>query len=383
MSLVNKMLRDLDARRAAPGERAALPAAVTPLAARQESPRGREIWLGALVASVALGVAWWWFAPAAPRTAVVVASPMATASTVPSPAAVPSAPSARDTVSGPAGDITLAPAGTRSVRPKPARVETQLRIDPDLAALPRERPASRGKPLPSVPPAPQAVAADAAVASAAPVRPVAAIAVKEEPAAESSINKQPRLPTAVERAEADYRRGLLAQRQGQKDEAAARYQAALAEHAGHAAARQSLAALLIELRRYDEADALLRKGVALPAVRLASALALARLMVERGQAAAALDLLLENAAAGERSADYQGFVAALLNRAGRHREAAERYQAAVQLAPNESRWWAGLGIALEAEGKPAEARAAYQKASGLPGLPAELALHIEQRLRQP
>ena len=31
MSLVNKMLRDLDARRVGDGERAALPAAVTPL----------------------------------------------------------------------------------------------------------------------------------------------------------------------------------------------------------------------------------------------------------------------------------------------------------------------------------------------------------------
>ena len=36
MSLVNKMLRDLDARRVGDGERAALPAAVTPLAAHQE-----------------------------------------------------------------------------------------------------------------------------------------------------------------------------------------------------------------------------------------------------------------------------------------------------------------------------------------------------------
>ena len=91
--------------------------------------------------------------------------------------------------------------------------------------------------------------------------------------------------------------------------------------------------------------------------------------------------MLGSAAAGERSADYQGFTAALLNRAGRHREAAEHYRAATKLAPNDGRWWAGLGIALDAEGKTTEAREAYQKASGLPGLPAELALHIEQRLR--
>lgn len=378
MSLVNKMLRDLDARRAAPGERAALPAAVTPLAARQAPRQGKAVWLGALLVAAA-AAAWWWFLPAAPPKLAVVASPAP-------PAAV--APTLAPAVAAVPPALTIAPADTTPAPPKPAPVEPELRIDPDLAVLPQERPAARGKPLPGAPPAPRAAAATPAVVAAvptSPVKPAAAVTAKEAPATESSINKQPRLPTAAERAEADYRRGVQAQRQGLKDEAAARYQAALAEYAEHAAARQSLAALLIELRRYDEAEALLRKGIGivLPAVRLASTLALARLKVERGQSAAALDLLLENAAAGERSADYQGFAAALLNRAGRQREAAERYQAATQLAPNDGRWWAGLGIVLDAEGKTAEARTAYQKASVLPGLPAELALHIEQRLRQP
>ena len=57
------------------------------------------------------------------------------------------------------------------------------------------------------------------------------------------------------------------------------------------------------------------------------------------------------------------------------------YLAATRLAPAEARWWAGLGIALDAAGKSAEAREAYQKAHGLPGLPPDLALHVDQRLR--
>jgi MSHA biogenesis protein MshN len=116
-------------------------------------------------------------------------------------------------------------------------------------------------------------------------------------------------------------------------------------------------------------------------VRLASILALARLKVERNQAPAALELLQKNAAAGESSAEYQGFAGALLNRAGRAAEAVERYQAAVRLAPGEARWWAGLGIALDSAGRTVEAREAYQKARALPGLPADLAQHIDQRLR--
>ena len=71
----------------------------------------------------------------------------------------------------------------------------------------------------------------------------------------------------------------------------------------------------------------------------------------------------------------------LLNRAGRSHEAVERYQAATRLAPSEARWWAGLGIALEADGQSATAHDAYLKARSLPGLPPELAAHVEQKLR--
>ena len=269
----------------------------------------------------------------------------------------------------------VAPASLRTNAPAPAALSS-LRMADALSAAP----AMPAKPEPKAPaiaakspqPSPQAVAA------AATARP----ALKEPPEpVESRIDKQVRLPSAVERAEADYRRGLLAQRQGNADGAAGSYRAALENYPEHAAARQTLAALLIDARRFDEAEELLRKGAELPSVRLASTLALARLKVERNQAGAALDLLLNNATSGERSAEYQGFAGALLNRVGRTAEAVEHYRAATRLAPNEGRWWAGLGIALDAAGKAPEAREAYQKARSLPGLPADLALHIEQRLR--
>ena len=199
--------------------------------------------------------------------------------------------------------------------------------------------------------------------------------------AAARIDKQVRVPSPAERAESEYRRGILAQRLGNAEEAAGSYRAALDDYPEHPAARQTLAALLIEAKRFDEAEELLRKGTELAPARLASTLSLARLKVERNQVPAALELLLKNAASGERSAEYQGFVGALLNRAERAAEAVERYQAATRLAPGEGRWWAGLGIALDAAGRGAEAREAYQKARALPGLPADLAQHIDQRLR--
>jgi len=348
MSLVNKMLRDLDARHAGEGDRAALPAAVTPLAARLEPGRSLSpLRLGAVLIAVGLSVAAWYGmqpgSPAAPPeapVAVVAATP------APSPVADTALPSLRL-----AGELSAAP--LIAAAPPP----TAVAIAPKVAELP---PVSVILPQPA---------------------PVVALPKVLPAPGEPRIDKQVRLPSAAERAEIEYRRGVLAQRQGNADDAAGSYRAALEGYPEHAAARQTLAALLIEAKHFDEADELLSKGTELAPVRLASTLALARLKVERNQASVALEVLQKNAAAGEGSAEYHGFTGALLNRAGRAPEAVERYQAATRLAPNEGRWWAGLGIALEAAGKGPEAREAYQKARTLPGLPADLAQHIEQRLR--
>jgi MSHA biogenesis protein MshN len=249
----------------------------------------------------------------------------------------------------------------------------------ELSVAPAAPPVPPRKPVAAAAKAPEP---PAAVAAAAPPRLPVTVLPKVPPlAGESRIDKQVRLPSPAERAEIAYRRGLLAQRQGSAEDAAGSYRAALEDYPEHAAARQMLAALLIEAKHLDEAEEILRKGTEMAPVRLTSTLALARLKVERNQAPAALELLQTNAVAGEHSAEYQGFAGALLNRSGRAPEAVERYQAATRLAPAEGRWWAGLGIALDAAGKSAEAREAYQKARTLPGLPADLAQHIELRLR--
>ena len=380
MSLVNKMLRDLDARHAG-GDRAALPPAVTPLAAHQKDSGGMPwLWVSLGLVVVALGAAVWFGAislkqPAAlpsvstPASEVPVAAP---ASVTPMVAAAPPAGSA---ATEPAVSAAPAPVGTSTdASPTTAAslAQTSLRLDVELSAKPMPAEGSARKPVAE--PKPSAGTTTA-------LRPaVDALTKLPRAATEASIDKQVRQPSPAERAEIDYRRGVLAQRQGNANEAVSAYRAALAEHPEHAAARQTLAALLIEAKRFDEAEELLRQGTELASVRMVSTLALARLKVERNQAPAALELLQKNAASGERSAEYQGFVGALLNRAGRAAEAVERYQAAARLAPGEGRWWAGLGIALDAAGKGPEAREAYLKARVLPGLPADLAQHAEQRL---
>lgn len=366
MSLVNKMLRDLDARRAGDGERAALPAAVTPLAAHREPSHALSpLWLGIALAAAGLGAATW-YAMQVRGSEPAVGTPVAAAPAAPPAPALAPAPASAPTESAAAS----APAIAGNATSPSLRMAAELSLSPAIVAAPPRKAATAPAKAPEPP-----------AATVPPVQPVTASPRVPPVSAEARIDKQVRLPSAQERAELEYRRGVLAQRQGDAEQAAASYRAALADYPEHAAARQTLAALLIEVKQFDDAEELLRKGTELAPVRLASTLALARLKVERNQAPAALELLQKHAAAGEGSAEYQGFAGALLNRAGRVAEAVERYQVATRLAPSEGRWWAGLGIALEAAGKGQEAREAYQKARTLPGLPADLAQHVEQRLR--
>lgn len=378
MSLVNKMLRDLDARRIDAGERAALPAAVTPLAARQEPSRfSPPLIVGALAFVTILG-------------AVVLNNAQVGRFAPPAvpvaPAALPAPPSGvAAVVAPPAAQVTDPVAATEPVRASapapdtidPASAPRTLRMADALSVMPASTVETTPKAM---------VAPKASERPSVPVtlpRQSVAVPVPKAPlvAADGRIDKQERLPSPAERAEAEYRRAVQTHRQGNLEQAVAGYRSALDDHPEHPAARQALAGLLIEARRFDEAEDVLRQGVELTPVRLASILALARLKVERNQMPAALGLLLDNAAVGENSADFQGFAGALLNRVGRAAEAVERYQAAVSLAPGETRWWAGLGIALDSAGRTAEAREAYQKARALPGLPADLAQYIDQRLR--
>lgn len=385
MSLINKMLRDLDARRGGEGERAALSAAVTPLAARREPSRLLPFLAigGLAIATVLGGVAWYGTQVGnqeIPRALAVAAAPPApktpAAPMPPAPAPSPATPGSQISVPGVA-PVPVDPLGGTPSASVASVAVTSLRLDDALLAAPPPIAEPSRKEEAVVPKAAERTGTHTVSSKTA-----GTTTAKSPPARpEAQIEKQLRLPSATERAETEYRRGLLIQRQGNPEEAAGIYRAALADYPEHAAARQSLAGLLIEAKRFDEAEDLLRKGTELAPVRLASTLALARLKVERNQVPAALELLQKNAASGERSAEYQGFSGALLNRAGRATEAVEHYQAATRLAPGEGRWWAGLGIALDAAGRATEARDAYQRARTLPGLPADLARHIEQRLR--
>ena len=146
--------------------------------------------------------------------------------------------------------------------------------------------------------------------------------------------------------------------------------------------RQALLGLYIRDGRREEAELLLDERLRLDAKQAGFALALARLQLERGASSDALATLQRSQSYAQASADYQAMLANAHARLGRHREAAERYEAAARLAPRNPVWLMGLGIELRTDNRPAEARAAFQQARELGGLSPQLAGFVEQQLRE-
>lgn len=195
------------------------------------------------------------------------------------------------------------------------------------------------------------------------------------------VAKEVRAPTPRERANAEYAKALAALNQGRTEPAASGLRAALAEDPTWAAPRQALLALLLEQRRFDEAEVLLRQGMAQNPQQVDLAVQLARLQVERKDFPAALETLRQAAPQAAGNADYLGLDAAVLQRLGRHREAAAAYAAGLRLAPQNGVWWMGLGISLEADGRIEEAGEAYRRARDSGALnPASLNF-VEQKLK--
>jgi MSHA biogenesis protein MshN len=109
---------------------------------------------------------------------------------------------------------------------------------------------------------------------------------------------------------------------------------------------------------------------------------LARLQAERGDTARAIATLQAGLEHAQGNAEYAAFLAALLQREGRHEEAIAQFQGALRQRPGAGVWWLGLGISLQAANQAAAAREAYRRANAAGNLHPELAAFADQRLKQ-
>lgn len=230
-------------------------------------------------------------------------------------------------------------------------------------------------PLPSSlrPSAKEVVVATAMPAVVAP-KPVA------EPQAADSAVPVKRV-SAVQQADAEFRRAAGLMQQGRITDALAGYEATLQIHAGHDAARQALVALLLEQKRVPEAERVLQDGLAIKPEHAGLAMTLARLQVEHGAQDTAVTTLEKSLPYNADKAELQAFLAALLQRQGRHKETVEHYQIALRSLPGNGLWQMGYGISLAALQRHEEARAAFKQALASGSLSPELRKFVQQKLK--
>ena len=383
MSLINKMLQDLERRHGA-AELAHPLAGGVQAAPGARAPGTRTVlWGAALVLGTsALAAAWTARAPHGGATAIAVLAPTAP---------VQSAATAR-AADAPAPEF-VPPAMPEIATAQPlASLASVTPITPITSMAPQARGGLGAPVLAPAQPEADTAAAPAVPAPAVLKKPSQPSAVHASAAADlhhtaslglaAAPDKPGKRFTSRQQVENLYKQALAQLQQGHGKDAQQSLQQILAQDADHAKARQLLASLLVEADALEAAAALLREGLQRSPGQAVFSMALARIQVELGNTDLAVETMAQGVQAAAAEPHYHAFYAALLQRAKRHDEAAQQYLLALRSDPAMPNWLVGVGIALQAVGKNRDAAEAFTRARDGGLLNTALMAFVEQRLRQ-
>ncbi|HVC11241.1 MAG TPA: tetratricopeptide repeat protein [Burkholderiales bacterium] len=408
MSLINKMLQDLDRRNApsAPGGE------IPPREVRAVlTSRERERWVvrALVIALIAAAVGWMaWVAfqlqlkPLATEKAMraaqshwQVAGPVrAPLSTAPLPRPTPAAPQVA-AQQQPAPSAPAAPPAAPQVaaRQQPApsappappldRPSTETFKLATSMAAPIQQPSAQRqtreqeRPSPARPPEPMPSTARYGEAAAP------AGEVQAQPAnATTRVEKREHHYSPLQRAQARFRRAIVLLNEGRVSEAEDGFIAALQIEPSYQPARQALVALLLDQQRIVDAQRVLQEGLALDPKQVQFATVLARILVGRTDYDGALAVLERAAPPAKGDAEFDMLLGTVLQRLSQHAKAVEAYRAAVRAVPGNGAAWVGLGISLETLARRAEALDAYHHALATNSLSGPVRNYVEQRIQQ-
>ena len=180
---------------------------------------------------------------------------------------------------------------------------------------------------------------------------------------------------------ADFYRDVLAfAKMGRLDKAQDALEAVLTVNPEHADARMTLVSNLVQQNRTHDALKVLREGLDIAPTEPKLASLYARLLVRLGKLEFALQPLKKAAPELANDPAYHAFIAAVSQRLGEHRAAADTYQHVLEYAPENGVWWMGMAISLEALDEDARAMKAYQRALEAPSLTSDLQRYVDKRL---
>jgi len=395
VSLINKMLKDLETRERASSSNASPKSTYEDLRpvsyVRSGTSSVRSLLMAILLVVMLAAGAFYFFGMGAGKDALIAALPFG--KSIPAPASVPVTPPSVE---------NIAPANPAAPAPQPVQEAASKTETAAVSVQTPLKPAAK-KEKPVAPPAPRVIeavpvpqVASKPAPEEAPTSPVASVAKpaaapKPTPRKEASIKQASAEPDKSvmekrdivigpqEQAEAHYREAAQFVTQGRAEDARATLYAALASYPAHHQARELLAAVALQGGRMQEAQELLTQGRKIAPDYLPFAQLLARINIEQGDEAQAIATLEGARAAGAHNADYLSFLAQLYQRAGRHAEAVKAYRETIAIRVDDARAWLGLGISLEATHDNTAAEA-FTRAIQLGGLDAKLAQYAQQRL---
>jgi len=363
MSLINKMLQDLEQRNdSAKGQPLAGEVRAVPVASANRS----AMLVGALLlVIVVLGIGWFLMRPKAPAptvSAVAMAPVVAPVSSPPAPAAAP-APIA-------------APSEQAATKPQPVTPPkaTQPAVAP-ARAKPEVNANATATPAQAVVKKPSKVVADPAQVTSKEAASFAA----SVPTAET--NGQKRF-SPQQQSDNLYKQAIAQLQQGKGNEATKGLRLALKASPENIKARQTLVDLLLEENNVEEATTLLSEGLKLAPEQSGFSMTLARLQLDAGDSQAAMVTLEQGLKAAGDEPQYNAFYAVLLQRAQRHEDAVRHFLVALRSDPMMPTWLVGIGISLQAQGNNAGAAEAFQRALDGGQLTPQLVQFVEQRLGQ-
>ena len=273
--------------------------------------------------------------------------------------------------------VTGAPSIPAAGLPQASHVPSVARVTAPAARPPRAHLARASRPAPrSFAPSTKVMVA------AAPVSAVRRLAARPHFVFRSqgtAISRRRAPLTALERAQAAYRHAVQALQAGHAGQARAACKVALRLNPKALPPALLLATLDLQGARLREAHDVLRAALEKHPQALPAAMLLAQVDLRRGQPASAAHTLAGLRVVGAGSRSYWALLAVSQWRAGDQAAAHATYRSALRRFPHDGPLWVGLGLIDSRAGQAARADRAFRHAAACP-LPPVLARFVQARI---
>ncbi|HBS51692.1 MAG TPA: hypothetical protein DEA62_01710 [Coxiellaceae bacterium] len=174
---------------------------------------------------------------------------------------------------------------------------------------------------------------------------------------------------------------LLAQ--NKIDEAIPKLHLFIGDFPNHLQAREMLVSLLIKEGRFQKANDVLAAGLNkfqgyIPFIKLK-----AHILIKQNEINTAIDLLQRHISnIDTNDIEYLAMLAALYQKQGQFMQAAGLYDQLTKIQPQKTIWWIGLGTSLENAGQKNAAREAYQLAYNNSDVPPDLGAFLNDKIKK-